>query len=81
MRQPAASYHCKHHKGHAASIQNVTCGCSQVTAEKLAWELSNQHGFKLVTICPTFVIGPVLGPRADATSILNVRVGAHLICW
>ena len=45
-----------------------------MTAEKLAWDLSKQHGFNLVTICPTLVIGPVLGPRADATSILNVKV-------
>lgn len=46
----------------------------QVAAERAAWEASKQHGFELVTICPTFVLGPVISNRADATSILDVKV-------
>ena len=46
----------------------------QVAAEKAAWEASKKDGFELVTICPTFVLGPVISNRADATSILDVKV-------
>lgn len=50
----------------------------QVAAEKAAWEASKKHGFELVTICPTFVLGPVISNRADATSILDVKV-CHIL--
>lgn len=46
----------------------------QVAAERAAWEASKKDGFDLVTICPTFVVGPVISNRADATSILDVKV-------
>ena len=46
----------------------------QVAAEKEAWAASKKAGFELVTICPTFVLGPVISNRADATSILDVKV-------
>lgn len=50
----------------------------QVAAERAAWEASKKHGFELVTICPTFVLGPVISNRADATSILDVKV-CHIL--
>ncbi|KAL0048803.1 hypothetical protein WJX82_011518 [Trebouxia sp. C0006] len=46
---------------------------SKVAAEREAWEISKKHKFELVTICPTFVLGPVISNRADATSILEVK--------
>jgi hypothetical protein len=46
----------------------------QTEAEKAAWEMSKAEGFDLVTINPTFVLGPVIGDRADATSILCFKV-------
>ncbi|KAL3153255.1 hypothetical protein ABBQ38_011605 [Trebouxia sp. C0009 RCD-2024] len=46
---------------------------SKVAAEKAAWAASKQSGFELVTICPTFVLGPVISSRVDATSILDVK--------
>lgn len=46
---------------------------SKVAAEKEAWAASKKAGFELVTICPTFVLGPVISNRADATSILDVK--------
>ena len=46
----------------------------QVQAEKAAWEMSKQHGFELVVINPTFVFGPVLSSRLDATSVLMFKV-------
>jgi len=48
----------------------------QVAAEREAWEISKKHNFELITICPTFVLGPVISNRADATSILEVKVRA-----
>ena len=48
----------------------------QAEAEKAAWELSKAEGFDLVTINPTFVLGPVIGNRADATSILCFKACA-----
>ena len=48
----------------------------QVEAEKAAWELSKEHGFTLLTVNPTFVIGPVISDRIDATSIQTVQVHA-----
>ena len=63
-------------------FQAASCYCSarltlpllQVAAEREAWEISKKHKFELVTICPTFVLGPVISNRADATSILEVKV-------
>jgi nucleoside-diphosphate-sugar epimerase len=46
---------------------------SKVTAEKTAWDIAKKHGFDLVVINPTFVIGPVLSSRTDATSITIVK--------
>ena len=46
----------------------------QTLAEKAAWDLSKKHGFQLVTINPVFVFGPVLSSRADATSVLMMKV-------
>ena len=46
----------------------------QTLAEKVAWDLSKKHGFQLVTINPVFVFGPVLSCRADATSVLMMKV-------
>ena len=50
----------------------------QVAAERAAWDASKKDGFELVTICPTFVVGPVISNRADATSILDVKV-CHIL--
>ncbi|DBA76210.1 TPA: hypothetical protein ACH3X1_009936 [Trebouxia sp. C0004] len=44
-----------------------------LAAEREAWEISKKHNFELVTIYPTFVLGPVISNWADATSILEVK--------
>lgn len=59
---------------------------SKTEAEKAAWAISKQEGLDLVTINPTFVLGPVIGSRADATSITLFKdfienQGANIIPW
>lgn len=41
----------------------------QVAAERVAWEMAKEHGFHLCVINPTFILGPVISSRTDATSI------------
>ncbi|KAK9810012.1 hypothetical protein WJX72_003318 [[Myrmecia] bisecta] len=52
-----------------SSLDNGPYRLSKTEAEKAAWELSKQHGFELVTINPTFVLGPITSARTDAESI------------
>eukprot|EP01113_Clastostelium_recurvatum_P028070 TRINITY_DN339_c0_g2_i2.p1 TRINITY_DN339_c0_g2~~TRINITY_DN339_c0_g2_i2.p1 ORF type:complete len:339 (+),score=75.85 TRINITY_DN339_c0_g2_i2:510-1526(+) len=42
---------------------------SKTVAEKAAWDINKGKPWTLVTICPTFVLGPVQTKRADAASI------------
>lgn len=46
---------------------------SKTEAEKAGWEFSKKEGVSLVCINPTFVLGPVVGKRADATSIIDFK--------
>ncbi|KAK9863563.1 hypothetical protein WJX84_008634 [Apatococcus fuscideae] len=42
---------------------------SKTLAEKAAWKLAKASKFELVTICPNFVLGPVMSRRSSGTSI------------
>ncbi|KAK9832246.1 hypothetical protein WJX74_004118 [Apatococcus lobatus] len=42
---------------------------SKTLAEKAAWRAAKESGLDLVTICPNFVLGPVLSRRTSGTSI------------
>jgi len=42
---------------------------SKRLAEEEAWKIAKGKSWELVTICPSFVLGPIQGPRSDATSI------------
>lgn len=44
---------------------------SKVQAERAAWDFCNQKGIDLVTICPTYILGPVTSNRIDAQSVKN----------
>ena len=46
----------------------------QVAAERVAWDMAKEHGFHLCVINPTFILGPVISSRTDATSIDIVKV-------
>mmetsp|Transcript_17023 Transcript_17023/g.28448 ORF Transcript_17023/g.28448 Transcript_17023/m.28448 type:complete len:332 (-) Transcript_17023:88-1083(-) len=42
---------------------------SKTLAEKAAWEIAEKEGFKLITICPSLVLGPANTDRNDGESI------------
>lgn len=45
---------------------------SKTLAEQAAWNFSKENGLELVTIHPSFVLGPVTLPRSDSFSIISV---------
>jgi len=45
---------------------------SKYLAEKAAWDWSEGKPVRLVTVCPTFVLGPPHSSRADSTSVSTV---------
>ncbi|KAK9808369.1 hypothetical protein WJX73_007525 [Symbiochloris irregularis] len=46
---------------------------SKVLAERHAWKVAEEQGFELVTILPTWVLGPILGTRLDSLSMLKTK--------
>jgi len=59
-----------------ANINNLPYPFSKVEAEKKAWELVNahnakhpQHQVRLVTVLPSWVMGPPFGTRVDGVSV------------
>ena len=52
-----------------------SCNVLQTVAEQAAWEIAKREGLDLCVINPTFVLGPVISERTDATSIKSVKVG------
>ncbi|KAJ9170686.1 hypothetical protein P3X46_018778 [Hevea brasiliensis] len=50
---------------------------SKTLAEKAAWEFCNENGIKLITILPSFVIGPSLPPElcSTASDVLGLLKG------
>lgn len=42
---------------------------SKTLAEKAAWDIASKEGFKMCTICPSFVLGPPNTDRDDGTSL------------
>ena len=48
--------------------------CAQVEAEKLAWKMSKEHGFDLVVMNPSLVLGTVISQRGDVFSMTQMKV-------
>ena len=51
-----------------------SCTALQTVAEQAAWEIAKKDDLDLCVINPTFVLGPVISDRTDATSIMSVKV-------
>ncbi|XP_002978211.2 cinnamoyl-CoA reductase 1 [Selaginella moellendorffii] len=48
---------------------------AKTESEKLAWSLSKEYGLDLITICPSYVFGPMLQPTLNFSSeVLKVLV-------
>jgi hypothetical protein len=46
----------------------------QTLAEKLAWELSSEYKFDLVSINPSFMLGPAVSAYGTSNSIMEMKV-------
>eukprot|EP00884_Botryococcus_braunii_P007145 jgi/Botrbrau1/16431/Bobra.0142s0030.1 len=61
---------------------------SKTLAEKEAWKIAKEQGINLVTICPNFILGPVISDRVGGTSVGYMKgllegapaSGAPVIC-
>lgn len=53
---------------------------AKVFAEKAAWEFAKENGIDLVTVLPSFVIGPSLSHElcVTASDVLGLFQGIHL---
>ncbi|EFJ20696.1 hypothetical protein SELMODRAFT_228519 [Selaginella moellendorffii] len=51
---------------------------AKTESEKLAWSLSKEYGLDLITICPSYVFGPMLQPTLNSSSaVLKALVDGH----
>ncbi|XP_024538851.1 cinnamoyl-CoA reductase 1-like isoform X1 [Selaginella moellendorffii] len=51
---------------------------AKTESEKLAWSLSKEYGLDLITICPSYVFGPMLQPTLNLSSaLLKALVDGH----
>lgn len=69
-----------------STIEDNPYRFSKVEAEKVGWALSKKYGFPMCTINPTFVLGPVVSSRTDATSIKDMtafieNTGSDMLAW
>ena len=51
------------------TLENGAYHMSKSLAEREAWKLSQELNIEMVSICPSFILGPVLNSRADAASV------------
>lgn len=56
-----------------ATVEKDPYCVSKVQAEKLAWQMSKEHGFDLVVINPSLVLGTVISKRLDVLSTLTMK--------
>ena len=64
-----------------AALTKFMC-IPQTQAERTAWDFCEKNGIDLVTINPTYVLGPVTSNRVDAQSVKNFIVRSmHPPCF
>ncbi|CAI0455758.1 unnamed protein product [Linum tenue] len=47
---------------------------AKTSAEKEAWRIAEEHGIDLVVVNPSFVVGPLLGPKPTSTLLLVLAI-------
>jgi dihydroflavonol-4-reductase len=52
---------------------------SKTLAERRAWEVANETGLNLVTICPPYILGPLLGRAPSTSHLLLTKILKHQI--
>ncbi|XP_059460472.1 cinnamoyl-CoA reductase 1-like isoform X1 [Corylus avellana] len=60
-------------KEYCRTIQNWYC-LSKTEAESQALEFAKRNGLDVVTVCPTLVLGPILQPTVNASSLVLIRL-------
>jgi len=56
-----------------SKIETAPYPLSKKLAEEAAWKFAKGKTWELAVICPSFVIGPILSDRQDATSIKAIK--------
>jgi len=53
---------------------------SKIEAERAAWEFCRENGIDLVTVLPSFIIGPCLPPNlcSTASDVLGLLKGTSI---
>ncbi|KAG0467384.1 hypothetical protein HPP92_018353 [Vanilla planifolia] len=49
-------------------------GLAKTLAERAAWEYAGKTGLNMVTVCPAMVLGPLLQPTVNATSLFLLDI-------
>jgi nucleoside-diphosphate-sugar epimerase len=59
------------------ALRKIWYALSKTLAERAAWEFCNKNGIDLVTILPSFVVGPSLSPDlcSTASDVLGLLKG------
>ncbi|MBA0746270.1 hypothetical protein Gogos_008805, partial [Gossypium gossypioides] len=64
---------CWSDKEHCAATKNWYC-LSKTEAESEAFEFAKSSGLDVVTVCPSLILGPLLQPTINASSLALVRL-------
>ncbi|MBA0775819.1 hypothetical protein Gotri_010923, partial [Gossypium trilobum] len=64
---------CWSDKEHCAATKNWYC-LSKTEAESEAFEFAKSSGIDVVTVCPSLILGPLLQPAINASSLALVRL-------
>ncbi|XP_062164629.1 cinnamoyl-CoA reductase 1-like [Alnus glutinosa] len=64
---------CWSDKEYCRTTKNWYC-LSKTEAESQALEFAKRNGLDVVTVCPTLVLGPILQPTVNASSLVLIRL-------
>ncbi|KAK6229063.1 hypothetical protein SCA6_018014 [Theobroma cacao] len=64
---------CWSDKEYCTATKNWYC-FSKTEAESEAFELAKRTGLDVVTVCPTLILGPILQPAVNASSLVLIKL-------